>query len=229
MTAVAAPVRYRPALMSGPMVRAALDDRKTHTRRVMLPQPSVEAGHASWRPRPKERGQVAWAVDAKPAGACLDQLVEWCPYGQSGDRLWVRETWADTNGESGPMISYRAGGDRFLVDESYPVDYSRYPNCTFAMWGGDLRRGAPDHAWRSPIHMPRWASRLTLEITNVRVERVQDIDGHGAQDEGINAPPSFARGEFASLWDSLNSPRGYGWDANPWVWVIEFRRVEAPV
>jgi hypothetical protein len=140
---------------------------------------------------------------------------------------------------SGPMISYRAGGDRFLVDESYPVDYSRYPGCSFSMWGGDLRRGAPDHAWRSPIHMPRWASRLLLELTAVRVERLQAITEDDAIGEGcgFDGDPigdddevvfdRTPRGHFAQLWDSLNAKRGYGWNSNPWVWVIEFARVGA--
>lgn len=92
-----------------------------------------------------------------------------CPW-KNGDRLWVRETWADTNGESGPMISYRAGGDRFLINDSYPVDYSRYPGCNFTMWAGDLRRGEHGHSWRPSVHMPRWASRIILSVVNIWIE-----------------------------------------------------------
>lgn len=92
-----------------------------------------------------------------------------CPW-KNGDRLWVRESWADTNGESGPMISYRAGGDRFLVCESHPVDYSRYKGCNFTMWAGDLRRGEHGHQWRPAITMPHWASRVTLSVVNIGLE-----------------------------------------------------------
>jgi hypothetical protein len=120
------------------------------------------------------------------------------------------------------MILYKAGGgDRFLTYESYPVDYSKYPNCTFTMWCGDLRRGEPGHSWRSPIHMPRWASRITLKITDIRPECLPDIAHEDAIAEG-----SSGIDEYRELWDSLNSKRGYGWEANPWVWVIEFERVQ---
>ena len=138
------------------------------------------------------------------------------------------------------MISYRAGGDRFLTDECYPVDYARYPGAAFSMWCGDLHRGAPGHKWRPSIHMPRWASRITLEMTGVRVERLQAIseadahaeDAHFHDGRGIGhscwrhddgAVHADARSAFARLWESLHGARS--WDANPWVWAIEFRRV----
>jgi hypothetical protein len=97
-----------------------------------------------------------------------------CPW-KIGDQLWVRETWADTNGECGPMISYRANGDLFLISDSYPVDYSRYPGCNFTMWAGDLRRGEHGHSWRPAVHMPRWASRITMTVASVRFEKKSPV------------------------------------------------------
>lgn len=223
----------RPILFSGEMVRAILAGRKTVTRRVVKPQPELRArrrgdGPGGWWWKTAHVEMNNWTDPTKFAA----EVAKECPYGQPGDRLWVRETWADTNGESGPMISYKAGGDRFLVDESYPVEYSRYPGCDFAMWCGDLRRGCEGHAWRPPLSMPRWASRLTLEVTGVRVERVQEISAQDCFSEGISVGAIGPTREacdrvridaFREIWDSLNAKRGFGWDKNPWVWVVEFK------
>lgn len=228
-------MKERPILFSGEMVQAILDGRKTQTRRVvklLCPFPVVSAhptGNSDgWIFHDRET-TAKWTAEHYPSGGVK------CPYGVPGDRLWVRETWADTNGESGPMISYQAGGDRFLVDDSFPVDYSRYPGCQFTMWCGDLRRGAPGHSWRPSIHMPRWASRITLEVTGVRVERLQDIVPYDAIKEGFGPYANEATIDcdtinpcdaFRDCWDSLYAKRGFGWNANPYVWVIEFRRDE---
>jgi len=125
-----------------------------------------------------------------------------CPHGQPGDRLWVRETWQH-NPYGG--IVYRAG--------------SGILNCD-------------GRGWRSPICMPRWASRITLEITAVRVERVQDISEEDAMSEGamfcnhgVEHDGMHYRCGFCALWNSLNAKRGYGWDTNPWVWVLAFKRL----
>ena len=239
-------VRERGILMSAPMVRATLDGRKTQTRRVVKPQPTFIESSGRWKWTLPKRAQFP--------GCCTSVVTasrewwEYAPpeaysYGVPGDRLWVRETWADTNGENGPMISYRAGGDRFLVEESYPVDYSRYPGCQFSMWCGDLRRGAEGHAWRSPIHMPRWASRILLEITEVRVQRLQDISELDARAEGVERdtePCDHARrsceeigclgpthkASFCELWSDINGWKS--WRDNPWVWALTFKRL-API
>ena len=124
------------------------------------------------------------------------------PYGRPGDRLWVRET-----------FSYGANGYYFRSDVKQPETVK--------------------YAWKPSIHMPRVASRITLEVTSVRVERVQDITGKDALAEGIEKPPyhyeespeeSYRRA-FKMLWDSINSKRGFGWDKNPWVWVVEFKKI----
>ena len=116
---------------------------------------------------------------------CLSKLS---PYGRTGDRLWVRETWG--HNPEGPGYVYRSDGD---FDMKFHGD-----------------------RWRPSIHMPRWASRITLEVTGVRVERLQDINEEDALAEGVEHA-------FRSLWESINGPGS--WDANPWVWVVEFRRV----
>lgn len=182
------------------MVRAILDGRKTQTRRVVkLRLDNTVLVH---------RGICVHITDG--------QLVEYCPYGQPGDRLWVRETWAPVSAgedaQNGRGTLYRAD----------PVFDS--------MQAGDFA-----WKWKPSIHMPRWASRLTLELTAVRVERIQDCSEERIQDcseedakaEGIEGT-EYGRGHFANLWDSLNARRGYGWYANPWVWVLTFRRAASP-
>lgn len=118
-----------------------------------------------------------------------------CPYGGPGDRLWVRETWCEFIDDQGRAVACAADG---------------WAECP-----------AEDDRWRPSIFMPRWASRITLEITGVRVERIQDISEEDAQSEGVPIPILFI-----SLWDEINGNRGYGWESNPWVWVVEFKRVE---
>jgi len=179
-------MKERPILFSAPMVRAILDGRKTMTRRVVKPNPvsipEAEVAHANW---------------------VIQNRV--CPFGQPGDRLWVRETWLSyrhlhKNGRDEALLIYRADGE-------------------------DLPKQARGTKWRPSIFMPRWASRITLEITAVRVERVQDIGDEDAEAEGLSwCNAASPRDKFQCLWNSLNLKRGYGWDANPWVWVISFKR-----
>jgi hypothetical protein len=198
------------------MVRAILDGRKTQTRRALKPQPpagttSVRAFH---HPDP---GTHFWAND----GATLLDWAKACPYGDVGDRLWVRETWQHSNDPFGPyepqcMVFHRA-------------DYLDDP------LGPDLERSADGirRQWRPSIHMPRSACRLVLEITGVRVERLQDISAADAKAEGVELyRPEHCAGldtcsshryAFEELWREING-RG-SWDTNPWVWVVEFRKV----
>jgi len=221
----------RPILFSAEMVRAILDGRKTQTRRIVKPQPT---GATSWLPHIEASGFYPDKISAKP-----ERLV--CKYGQSGDQLWVRETWA--KGETAGVARYRATD----------------PQCDDTTSG--LR-------WRPSIHMPRWASRITLRITDIRVERLQDISEDDARAEGCEArpfpgpwwqgyrdlgdgklfhqqavgetPPDWmiepkkmpptpwldrsARDNFRSIWMGLHGPDA--WEANPWVWVISFERVK---
>lgn len=193
-------VRERPIIFSGPMIRAILEGRKTVTRRVIKgPTPiAVGTGWSRWWSE-KMQTQLSASGFAK----CH------CPYGAPGDRLWVRETWADCS--TNPLIC-----EDTIAYRATEPEWDR--DCT------GIR-------WRPSIHMPRWASRITLEITNVRVERVQDITEEDAEAEGVLPIPSHLTSvdyvtPFADLWNRINAKRGYSWAANPWVWVVEFRRVE---
>lgn len=137
-----------------------------------------------------------------------DGYERWCPYGLPGDRLWVRECWRE--------LGSGQGADGKIPTYPVPVGYA-----------ADRGYSGP---WRPSIHMPRWASRLTLEVVGVRVERLHDISEADAQAEGCapmltHADPS-AREQFESLWDSINGKRAT-WASNPWVWVVTFRRLEA--
>lgn len=189
-------MKERPILFSGPMVQAILDGHKTQTRRIQKEQ---------------------------HLGAASTVL---CPYGQSGDRLWVKETWADVRGRGFdndlfPVgVGYRAGCDSesLKIAKEYGVN------------------------WKPSIFMPRWASRITLEIVGVRVERLQDITPEDVAAEGIKKiyqgkelagwlgpfnghdfPYSHASEAYSALWDSIN---GNGaWAQNPWVWVISFKGI----
>lgn len=181
----------KPIIFSTEMVRALLDGRKTQTRRVIKPQPTTK----TWEKYLQE-----------------EQPCYLNPYGQPGDVLWVRETWADLRGMGfGKEFAYRA--------DSWCGDHE----------DSDSMRCRLDYGvkWKPSIHMPRKAARLFLEITDIKVERVQDIDDDDAIDEGvggnINEGPTAA---FAELWDTINAKRGYSWESNPWCWVIEFRRAD---
>lgn len=210
-------MKERPILFSAPMVRAIREGRKTQTRRIVkCAFQSIEENDDGvlW----------PWREDVNNA---TDHWYP-CPYGQPGDRLWVRETWCDFDGD-GPRALYKADAD---VDGSVPY------LCTgVGGIGGGVCNHTPEK-WRSPIFMLRWASRILLEIVSVRVERLQEISEKDAKAEGviwheagqfwqpsedINCPCCFAYGAYAELWQSINGPES--WDANPWVWVIEFKRM----
>ncbi|MFG8133140.1 hypothetical protein ACEOP2_22250 [Pseudomonas aeruginosa] len=222
--------RERPILFSGPMVRAILEGRKTVTRRVMKPQPDF----------------LGSMVDPNTPFKTLDAGLHariTCPYGEPGDRLWVRETWTDVNMCGAPALAYRADEDiRDLMEEpgflddrgAFNYDDPRVKPYPFACWYAELDQAR----WRPSIHMPRWASRILLEITAVRVERLQDISEEQALAEGVRGEPcdharqacadigcwgDTAKGAFGFLWESLNGEGS--WVANPWVWVVEFKRV----
>lgn len=244
MTA-AAVVRERPILFSGEMVRAILDGRKTMTRRVMKPQPEP---NGTWNPRRDGgRGDFDCICDYYPPSATLWNggmlgadagEIESGPYGEAGDRLWVRETWefrgTDMN-KWGRTHRTQTGVVRYAADGSTRHIDTDWQNVE--RWMGRRAGGRPS------IHMPRWASRITLEITDVRVERLQEISSEDCEAEGLwhasqayrsyccvwrDSAAALATSRqkyFGQLWDSLNAKRGFGWGVNPWVWVISFTRV----
>ena len=214
-------MKERPILFSAPMVRAILEGRKSQTRRVVKPQP-----FAGWYPSKCTNG---WGF-CHPQGEAPAVLFQ-CPYGVPGDRLWVRETWAYFNADED---LYQKNKGALAFRATWDSDRCEWPQFARAI------SYIPGDRWRPSIHMPRWASRITLEITDVRVERLQEISEEDALAEGVreiggnfegcyefcdrlsgtNARDCFGRG-----WDSINAKRGSGWDANPWVWAISFRRL----
>lgn len=189
----------KPILFSGPMVRAILEGRKTQTRRVVKPQPpSGEWG--------EPQGPGPWWAWEYPEGRHLTVDVR-CPYGAHGGLLWVREAHALVDGPCWSSLPKTAG-----------------PDGRWCYYREGFDRTEP--RWRPSIHMPRWASRLTLRVEAVRVERLQSIKVADVLAEGVALDGSRgALDQWADLWDSINGKRA-PWAANPWVWVVTFGRVE---
>ena len=209
-------VKERPILFSEPMVHAILDGRKTQTRRVVrIPS----NWHLGKKPESYGPADFAFLDMADPVGTY--PTLRTCPYGQPGDLLWVRETWvlgraSFENRTDVPLGPPQRGGARS------PVIYKASPLIN-----------KEEFRWKPSIYMPRWASRLTLEVTGIRVQRVQEISHEDAVAEGCyriepcEAYPhgnAWGRAGYAALWDEINKKRGYGWDKNQWVWVVAFKR-----
>lgn len=218
----------KPIIFNDAMVRAILDGRKTQTRRVMKPQlgngwefgtasaAGIQYGEiTSSHPKKGRFGVFIRREVMKGSGKFEHDLIP-CPYGRPGDLLWVREAWREYDNST----------------ECGCLDH-----CCCPPTGTPIHRATGDDGeskWRPSIHMPRWASRITLEITRVRVERLQDISVEDARSEGCDVPDlppevhgvagDFAADErttFAILWNRINGAGA--WNQNPWVWVIEFR------
>lgn len=225
----------RPILFNADMVRALLDGRKTQTRRVMKPQPEPTPddypgpkGH--WWPCNTVQSMVHIEDEVQNGKEWSGFAAAICPYGQAGDRLWVRETFAYA-GEEGTT-------DGAPNDDWRPANPSFLPEI-HRCWYRATDGHSADGFWKPSIHMPRWASRITLEIVSVRVERLKQISERDALQEGIGlvladdwpdpkamseAVAKSRRAGFKLLWESINGAES--WTANPWVWVVEFKRVE---
>ena len=208
-------MKERPILFSGDMVRAIIDGRKTMTRRIITSKAFkqwVEAGFTDEFIKSPENN---WH--------------EHCPLGVPGDRLWVKETW--THGQKRHNVAANAYG----YDIQYKADgkcvgqyhFKSFQDVPYLGLENPYRGIDRIYKWKPSIHMPRWASRITLEITDVRVERLQEISEKDAKAEGVmpDYPTALYASAFSELWNSINAKRGYGWDANPWVWVISFKVV----
>lgn len=230
---VTSQTKERPIIFSGPMVNAILAGRKTVTRRVMKPQPpdgyvsmvrDCDCGGNWWFSNmPPQRGAFSVGEHAK-----WENVFPRCPYGPPGHHLWVRETWSPDHAAFYPNfpVIYRADfgpePERNERGETYsPEQKAWYP-----------------FKWRSPIHMPRQCSRITLEVIDVRVERLQAITETDADAEGVaeceffdaakrGHPLTPHRTAFAWLWALIH---GWGsWCTNPWVWVVSFKRVDETI
>jgi len=201
-------MKERPIIFNGEMVRAILDGKKTQTRRVI-------------KLLPKSNEKI---------------YTKCCPYGKPGDRLWVRETWAYEQWEESTTE---------YVTKEMALDAGNANLEGWAIEGPPIQREkifyrATDKyngKWKPSIFMPRWASRITLEIRDIRIERIQDITPADALAEGIEYE-RHGKGlgdacdeirilqVFQKLWDEINEKRGFGWNENPWVFVISFKKVD---
>ncbi|HBR1193070.1 MULTISPECIES: hypothetical protein [Klebsiella] len=242
----------RGMIFNGEMVRAILDDRKTQTRRIMKVQPeSNQLGLLLITDSTKHSdiGKYHWAESNATGNHVRSKLFS-CPFGAVGDRIWVRETWAILGNEDGCCIDWEeklCKADERSAARIYRASCEQRPG-NYGLWSipddADWKPHTKDYqyegAWRPSIHMPRWASRILLEITDVRVERLNAISEEDARAEGIidggclncgepepcgcANPDPDATDAFAYLWQSIYGQES--WNANPWVWVIEFERVE---
>ncbi len=202
-------MKDRPIIFSAPMVRAIIDGSKSQTRRVVKPRKDVAFGCLL---QPHE---LAGEVNAGN--------LENCPYGKIGDRLWVRETF------HGPLLESEEQEDEFRYS---PDIYKKPGFCAYRATDtlDAIDSDGRELGWRPSIFMPRWASRILLEVTGIRVERLQEISeadcvaegaagGHGSvPGYGYSATPLE---NYRHIWESINGPGA--WDKNPWVWVIEFK------
>jgi hypothetical protein len=219
-------MKERGIIFSGPMVRALLEGRKTQTRRIVKHQGIVDNPAFPDLKIIQLGSTQAW-LNSQPDHP--QHISKFSPYGQSGDRLWVKETFCPVHdGDYGGTnwVDYRATP---RYSESHPAGWENAPNDPEAL------------KWKPSIFMPRWASRILLEITGVRVERLQDISEEDASaegcaamegcmwhtfeeaDAGISMHAHTARDAYEALWESINGDGS--WSANPFCWVISFRRI----
>lgn len=212
--------RERPILMSALMVRAILEGRKTQTRRIIKPQPT------DWT-TPDGPGMSAMWPAVNMRGLCAAKK---CPYGIPGDRLWVRESYCFAQFTEAWGIDdwqvrchYYADSEHRLIPQcDAPADVGFWPGARIRQYKGQKRPA---------IFMPRWASRITLEITEIRVQRLQDITEEDAEAEGADRArvipssesPQRYRNGFRFLWEEIHNKES--WQTNPWVWAISFRKV----
>ena len=218
----------RPILFSGEMVRAILSGRKTQTRRMVKFKPPY-TNHSSWPfvyPHPHDNGSFVFTdavYDEKfIQGMTAGNKGRRSPYGAMGDRLWVRETFALMYKDSDACIHE----DEVDMQCPCPGCLIEYRADTGNKHPGDWPDDEDAPHWKPSIFMPRWASRISLEIDSVRVERIQDISSSDATEEGCCLPSNgFPKIEFHALWESINGTI-HPWSENPWVWVISFHVVK---
>lgn len=245
-------MKERGMIFNAEMVRAILDGRKTQTRRIMKPQPDPCPGGGHWWPSNVFKTMLHVEEEMQNGKGGWGGLVgDACPFGDVGDRIWVRETWATLGNEDGCCVDWEGNlckGDERSAARIYrasceqrPGDYGLWSIPDDAYWKPHTKEHKFEGAWRPSIHMPRWASRILLEITDVRVERLNAISEEDATAEGVppagsllpDYPGTFLtpKGDFATakvafqrLWESIYGEES--WKANSWVWVISFERIE---
>ena len=177
---------------------------KTQTRRVMSPQPAYQEFGYEGR---------SWCYHDDFAKHPTD-FTHLCPYGQPGALLWVRESWRVADGKEYTLIDPEWAGGKNPAHIEYKANDPHPENVM----------------WRSPIFMPKWASRITLKITDIRIERIQDLSESDCFSE-MGLPIEKRRiinvfADFQKLWDKINAKRGFPWQSNPWVWRLSFKLQE---
>jgi len=193
-------MKERPIIFSDEMVRAILEGRKTQTRRVI--KAPVLQNHPEYRWKFYKNTLANWRFDTDDYPNVCGGFKIKCPYGQPGDRLWVRETIKRNINQQGEFdnLSFYDADETMTVADVWP-------------WKRDVLPS---------IYCPRGLSRINLLIKDIRVERVQDITEEDAEREGIDPEGYIPTIQFKKLWNSINEKRGYPWESNPWVWVVEF-------
>ena len=228
-----------PILFSTEMVRAILDGQKTQTRRIVNPPPKiiydadVKFSLTPFTVTTKAEQGLLWSATSYDADRPRTYKIK-CPYGKVGDTLWVRETTKHYGnkffmGKGYAFVEYKDGESK-EIDLTHILDEGKELPQQECWWKGKSK-------WSSARFMFKWAARIWLEITNIRVERVQDISENNIISEGcpeftsltgIDELYAARRWWWNELWNSINSKRGYGWDKNPWVWAIEFKKITEP-
>ncbi|HDS7550813.1 hypothetical protein NL435_14995 [Klebsiella pneumoniae] len=233
----------RGMIFNAEMVRALLDDRKTQTRRIMKPQPEPCPRGGHWWPSNVFKTMLHVEEEMQNGKGGWGGLVgDACPFGDVGDRIWVREAYrfpASLDDVSPTGVGEMAVATGYRKPWA-PTFYEFTGTFSDGWKGFETSPKVSDAGKLRPsIHMPRWASRILLEITDVRVERLNAINEHDAQAEGVaklrggfwkHYQPGWtqhqlsARGSFVTLWKSIYGDES--WNSNPWVWVIKFKRIE---
>ena len=220
--ATATEVKERPIIFTGDSVLGILECHKTQTRRVM---PALK--HPEWTGY-MILANKSYAIECGPDYPDDESDCVKNPYGVTGDRLWVRETWATGKSlDRMNVMQIVKSASEAGFSPGAPIWYRA--DGAYQAWGDDDERDFDGKGRiRAAMFMPRWASRLTLELTDVRVERVQDIGDDDCKSEGcVQIIPEYPRNQFRDVWDSINAKRGYGWEKNPWVWAITFKKLES--
>lgn len=224
------PIKERPILMHARSINGILAGRKTQTRRIMSPQPMADGdGYWTWNPRRNVRLPFHENGD-------IGALKAWCPYGQKGDRLWIRETFYCDDFR---FVQWKTNPE-LIPELREALEYRATHDCRNWEAGCPCKDYSGCGSWGPSIHMPRWASRLSLEITDIRVELVRDISEEDCKAEGISSDdidkyldmveameqvePRPARDLFSVLWNDTNGDGA--WERNDWVWVVGFRRLQ---